>query len=391
MMLSSFNRTIMCCVVFINTTLLAFNKDSLIIKNIKTPKHYFKTTTYFDFYGTSSRDLATKSYVSKKLKTYKVTQFAIGFNTPLFTKDDYKKDSITISNFHLLLTGNYSVVSPIFSGISNHNLSKSSLGLRLLYNTGKKSVFFGDISPFLTQDNGYNYTQRIRTAFSFIYNCTINDKLSLRLGLTRSYMFGNRFTLPYLGLRIGRMDRVNFNIQFPRSISFNFPIGNYIKTSIYTKPQGGIYSLANSDSLYNLNNDKTINFGRYEFLMGTRFDINPNKNIGFYLGGGISTQNAIAMYSETFNNKNKGRLGHFYSEKISGALFINLGITVKFGKTKSIYNNYAIYDAIDLNNSEVGGDNNINSGSSEIPKMKRKLNTVKPNEMEDLIETQDLY
>ena len=204
-------------------------------------------------------------------------------------------------------------------------------------------------------------------------------------------MFGNRFTLPYLGLRIGRMDRVNFNIQFPRSISFNFPIGNYIKTSIYTKPQGGIYSLANSDSLYNLNNDKTINFGRYEFLMGTRFDINPNKNIGFYLGGGISTQNAIAMYSETFNNKNKGRLGHFYSEKISGALFINLGITVKFGKTKSIYNNYAIYDAIDLNNSEVGGDNNINSGSSEIPKMKRKLNTVKPNEMEDLIETQDLY
>ena len=377
------------CVVLSHTMLFALKKDSILI--IKPAKHYFKTSIYSDFYSTSRRALSEKSFVSKKLKTYKLNQFILGFNTPIFTTNSYNKDSTIISNFHLLLTGNYAVVLPIFSGIENHYLSKTSLGLRMIYNTDKQSIFFTDISPFVTQDKGYNYTQRFRTAFSFIYNYSINKNFSLRLGVTRSFTFGNRFFLPYIGFRFGKIDGVNFNVQFPRSISFNFPIGKYIKTSIYTKPQGGVYSFANNDSLYYLNNDKNINFGRYEFLMGSRIDINPSKLFGFYLGGGISTQNGISMFSETYNRRNNGKLAHFYNERISGAIFINIGLTVKFGKTKSIYNNYNLYDAIDLNNSSEAGDNNINTGNSEIPKSKNKIKDVKLSDIQDLIETQDLY
>ena len=111
----------------------------------------------------------------------------------------------------------------------------------------------------------------------------------------------------------------------------------------------------------------------------------------FYLGGGISTQNGISMFSETYNRRNNGKLAHFYNERISGAIFINIGLTVKFGKTKSIYNNYNLYDAIDLNNSSEAGDNNINTGNPEIPKSKNKIKDVKLSDIQDLIETQDLY
>ena len=140
-----------------------------------------------------------------------------------------------------------------------------------------------------------------------------------------------------------------------------------------------------------LNNDKNINFGRYEFLMGSRIDINPCKLFGFYLGAGISTQNGISMFSETYNRRNNGRLAHFYNERIYGAIFINSGITVKFGKTKSIYNNYNLYNAIDLNNSSEAGDNNINTGNSEIPKSINKIKDIKLSDIQDLIETQDLH
>jgi hypothetical protein len=377
------------CVVLSHTMLFALKKDSILI--IKPAKHYFKTSIYSDFYSTSKRDLSGANFVSEKLKTYKLNQFVIGFNTPLYTSDYYNKDSTVISNFHLLFTGSRSLVIPIFSGIKNHYLSKTALGFRMIYNTGKKSIFFSDFSALVTKDRGYNYTRRSRTVFSFIYNYTLNKNFSFRLGVTRSFMLGNRFFLPYIGFRFGKIDGVNFNFQFPRSISFNFPIGKYIKTSIYTKPQGGIYSFANNDSLYYLNNDKNINFGRYEFLMGSRIDINPSKLFGFYLGGGITTRNGISMFSESYNRRNNGELAHFYNERISGAIFINIGLTFKFGKTKSIYNNFNLYDAIDLNNSSEAGDNNINTGNSEIPKSKSKIKDVKLSDIQDLIETQDLY
>jgi hypothetical protein len=158
--------------------LFAFNKDSIQV--IKPAKHYFKTSIYTDFYSTSKRNLTGEKFVSKKLKTYKLNQSITGFNMPVYTKDYYKKDSTRISNIHLLLTGSYAVVSPIFSGISNHHLSKTSIGVRMIYNSGKSGSWFLDFSPFVTQDNGYNFTKRYRSAYSIIYNYTCNKNASIR-------------------------------------------------------------------------------------------------------------------------------------------------------------------------------------------------------------------
>jgi hypothetical protein len=370
---------------------IVLDKSNIYFEEEIIAEHYFKTNIYTDFYSTSKRNLIGDKYVSKKLKTYKLNQSIIGFNTPIYTEDYYKKDSTRISNIHLLLTGSYAVVSPIFSGISNHHLSKTSIGVRMIYNSGKSGSWFLDFSPFVTQDNGYNYTKRYRAAYSIIYNYTYNKNASIRVGLTRTFTFGNRFFIPYVGLRLGSSNGFNFNFQFPRSISINFPIGKNVRTSIYAKPQGGVYSFANTDELYYLNNDRNINFGRYEYLLGSRFDFHSNKLIGFYLGAGISSQNGISLFSETYNKNNNGKLNHFYAEKLTGALFVNIGLTVKFGKTKSIYNNYNLYDAIDLNNSLEAGDNNINTGNLELPNKKTTVKDVHLSDMQDLIETQDLY
>lgn len=372
--------------VVLSSRLSAVKDDSLKVG--KLPKHYFKTSFNLDFYSTGKRDLNQKNFVSEKLNNYQVNQFAFGFNTPLFTKDFYRKDSTQISNFHLLLAGSYVSVTPRFEGISTHHLSKTTIGIRAIYNTGKRSIFYAEFAPFRTKDNGYRYTRQSRFATTLLYNCTVNKYFSFRLGYTRSFVLGNRYHLPYIGLRVGKLDGVNFSVQFPRSISFNVPIGRYVKTSLYTKPQGGVYTFANTDTIYYLNNDKKLNFGRYEFLSGLRVDIMPSNYFNFYLSGGFTTQNYIGFYSETFNKKNSGVYNSFYKERIANSVYLNFGLVFKFGKAKSIYNNYNMYDVQDLNNKDV---DNINKGNTQIPAKNEIINNVKPNEVLDLIEDGDLF
>ena len=377
--------------VFFSTKFLALKDDSLkIIKPIKPAKHYFKTIIYSDFYGTGDRYLSGKTFVSKKLKTYHVNQFVLGFNAPVYTKNFYKRDSTIIRNFHILLTGSYAVITPKFSGIKeDHHLSRTSVGVRMIFNTGKKSIFYAELSPFVTQDNGYAFTQRHRIAYTFIYNYTMSKYFSFRAGYSRSFIYGNRFDLPYVGIRVGKLDGINLSIQFPRSIIFNVPINKFVKTSLYTKPQGGMYSFANTDTIYYLNNDKSLNFGRYEFLGGMRIDILPTNFFNFYFSGGLTTQNNIVLFSETFNKGNNGQLNSFYRERLKGSVFLNFGLVFRFGKVKSIYNNYNMYNAQDLNS--IDRTDNINIGNNQIPAKEKKVKNVQPLDVQDLIDTQDFY
>ncbi len=387
--------------VFFFTRLLAFT-DADSTKNTKVvrpPKHYFSNTIYADIYSTGERKLDTinqithaVNQVSKKLNSFQVSQFSAGFNIPVITKDIYNKDSTKISNIHFLLTGGYTKLNLKFGGISEHQLSKTSLGVRGVYNNGKKSIFFVDIAPFVTQDNGFAYTRTYRLASTFVYNYSANEYFCFRAGFTRSFLWGNRFNFPYVGIRVGKLDKVNFSVQFPRGASLNFPIGKYVRSSFYTKVQGGLYSFANTDSIQvgNLNDNKKLFFGRNEFLSGWRMDILPSKYFSAYLSTGFTTQNYISFSSSATATSNFMAYGNYYKQRIKPSIFLNIGVVVRFGKTKSIYNNYAMYNAVDINNNDIGNTGtHIGNGNIPVPQKKIKINNT--NQILDLIETQDLY
>jgi hypothetical protein len=137
-----------------------------------------------------------------------------------------------------------------------------------------------------------------------------------------------------------------------------------------------------------LNNDKRINFGRYEFLSGFRLDVFPTNYFGFYLCGGISNQNHIGFYSDSYNRRAGVKYQPFYKEKLDNSMFINVGLVFKFGKVKSIYNNYNLYDAQDLNNKDGNG---ISQGNPQIPAKENKIKNIGTDDVQDLIETSDLY
>jgi hypothetical protein len=163
---------------------------------------------------------------------------------------------------------------------------------------------------------------------------------------------------------------MNLSIQFPKSISFNVPVNSKLILSLYTRPQGGLYNFSNSDSLYFKRTDAVFNFTRYEINTGLRVDVRMNRNFIFYLASGISSRNNITFYSESTNNR-RSRLPYrkyFYSQDMPSTLFFNLGCVIKFGKTRSYYNNRNLYDIMDLNNVE---DVNGNAQIPLAPKMKK--------------------
>ena len=377
------------------TKLLAFDSDSTkTVKPAKLPKHYFNKTIYIDYYSPGKRMLDTINTVSKKLASYKISQVAIGFNFPVFTKDFYNKDSTRISNFHLLLTGGYSNIKLNFEGISQHNLSKTAIGGRAIFNNGKKTIFFAEVTPFVTQDRGFSDTKTYRLASTFLLDYAASDKFSLRLGFTRTFLWGNRYHLPYIGMRIGKLDKVNFSVQFPRSVSFNVPVGKYVRTSLYTKPQGGFYTFENSDSLQlgSIYEHQKLYFGRTEFLSGLRVDVLPSKNFNFYLSTGFTSSNMIEFYPSANPKSKFSRYNDYYRERIAPSAFINFGFVVRFGKTRSIYNNSQMYNALDLNNSVDPTDSGTNPGNGNIPHPSKKMTMKnKSDEVIDLLETQDLY
>ncbi len=382
-------------------------------KKIKIPKHYFATTLYFDAYSIGRSRFVVKDLkpqekdLAKKLGNYQYSQSVAGFYFPFKTKEKIRDDG-TVSNWHWLATGSYMLAMPRFSGIADHNLAKVSLGVRAIYNSGRKGLWFIDASPFVSGDLGHAGTFATRWATTVLYDRMVSPKFSFRVGYTRTFVLGNQLHLPYLGFRIGKLDRTYFSFQFPRGMNLSIPVGSKARFNIFTRPTGSLLTMANSDSLYNgVTNagrlDSTIIFGRYDGLWGLRFDYNPSRHVSLFVEMGSSVIRGLGLFSRQYNlpngqpvKSNVQSYKPFFTSPLESRGFLSFGITVRLGKTRSVYNNYNMYEVFNTNSTIAPGDNQNNTGDGNIPteiklKMSKEKTNLNTRDVQDLIEAQDLY
>ncbi len=359
--------------------------DSL---KVKTPKHFFQTAIVWDAFSKPKQALSDTDAISKRLKNYGVKQYNLSFYTPIATINNFNRDSTINDNTHYLLTGNFMLLQPQFDGLQQHQLTKIGLGFRLIHNTGKKGLFFAEFSPFVTSDNTLKGANYWRLASTLLYSHLFSERFNLRVGVTKSFLWGNRLYMPFFGIRIGKLDGVNFSFQFPRNINFQVPVSSKVKLNAFARPQGGMFLFSNVDSVYFGRTDRQFHFTRYEVLVGFRLDVAVSNLFSFYVAGGVSGRNNITLYSERANAKYK-RLPlrkTFYEQNIGSTGFLNVGLVLKFGNSKSIGKNYNLYEAIDLNNGIDPGDNNLILPNSEIRKANLKTNQLKLKDIQDLID-----
>ncbi len=382
--------------------------DSLLSKNFirsakqREVRNYIRPCLYMNFYSSGSRPIQAgrtnaSQAITARLGDYKFVTTNLGFYTPLYTKTKFAgKDSTDVNTFHLLMTLNALTDQPRFSGLDKqHKLYKAGIGLRAIYGFGSQFVLFVDASPYVVGDKyDKQQTQQVRLASSAVFNFMISPAFSMRFGVTRTFLFGNRYYLPMMGFRIGRLDsKFYFSLQFPRAMSFNFQPGPKFSFSIYSKTYGGLYNFSNGDSLYPFG-DSVIQFGQTGISNGIRFDFRPGPNFSFFVASGFAVRNHIWLYSASFNERNNNKpFAHFYDGKPEPALFINFGLTWRFGKAKKSSGNYLMYDIFDLNNTMDPGDNNSGPGNGDIRNgtKEEEMKKVQYKDVEDLIDDTDLY
>ncbi len=396
-------------IYFLPASLLhAGEGDSLMPKHFsRAPKqrevrNYIRPCLYSNFFATGSRPMkggpsAPQQFLTARLGNYKFVSSNIGFYCPLYTHTSFSgNDSSNVNTFHLLMTMNGLSDQPRFSGLEKqHKLYKIGLGLRMIYGFGSKFILFIDASPYIVGDKfDKQQTQQFRLASSVVFNWMISPSFSVRGGATKTYLFGNRFYLPMLGFRIGKLDsKFYFNAQFPRLISFNFQPTPKFSFSIYSKAYGGLYNISNGDSLYPFG-DSVIQLGQTGLSNGIRYDFRPSPNFSFYFAGGFAVRNHVWLYSHSFNQMNHTKpFAHFYDGNPAPSLFLSFGITWRFGQAKKASGNYLMYDIMDLNNTMDAGDNNEGPGNGDIRKASKEeeMKKVQYKDVVDLIDDTDLY
>ncbi|MFN4811754.1 MAG: hypothetical protein ACK5JQ_04120 [Bacteroidota bacterium] len=383
---------LMCLLLFSMSSASWALSDSIVKKQVKVPRHYIRPSIYFSGYGINQREITPrKDTLSIAGRYFEFAQRNFGLNAPLYTKAWAENDSSEIKSFQLITTIN-STREKIESSILNEAriFRRTSIAFKGIYSDGRKNSFFLAVAPFSSYDQYTNARKGGRLAMVFIYNRTVSEKFSYRLGFMRTFVFGKRLPLPIIGFRFGRLDGVNFNIQLLRNISLNVPIGKRFNYSLFTRPMGSAYSFKNDLNASIPNFGSTLELRRWELLTGMTLSYKASSRFSMFVSAGTS-RGAIAFAENTNRIILKRDSYQQYDLRRGG--FMNIGLNFYFGRSKQINGNYTMYDVLDLNSTYGNDDNNINLGNSQIPAQNKamQVKNLQFNDVKDLISETDIY
>lgn len=346
---------------------------------LSSPKRYFRPTIYTNGYTTPESNIDRKNSAEK----YAYSHYNSGFIVPLFTDTWLRDDSLTLSNFHILTSGNVLRAFPDYSEIRfPYSLYKISWGVRAIYNTGKKNIWFVNMSPFISQDDQTFGKPEVRFSSLLVFNRTVNRNFSYRVGYYRTYILGGKLIhFPLLGVRFGPLDGTYLSIQFPKYASFNFPMGEKFTGALFVRPSGSIFNFSEFTGKSNV-----IQFRRYEILYGYMMNYRANRNITLNIGSGFSRNRYISFA----DNNSSGKDLFPAQLQVKPTLFFTAGITIRFGKSISVNNNINMYDIFDLNSS-MDPENSNDFGTLDLPSKNKSLKNIEYKDIQDLINEYDLY
>ena len=351
--------------------------DSVKISHV--PHRYFRPTVYTNGYTTPQSIVKTKP----GNEFYSYSHFNSGYLLPVFTDSWFRNDGVTLSNFHILMSGNMNRAFADYSAISlPYSFYKVSVGARAIYNTGNKNIWFVNVSPFFSQDDKTFGKPVLHYSTLLVFNRTVSRNFSYRLGYDRTYILGGKkVDFPLLGIRIGPLDGAYISIQFPQYAAFNFPMGEKFRGALFVRPSGSMFNFSEFNGRHDV-----IQFRRYEFLYGYMMSYRASRNLGLNLGSGFCRNRNIS-----FSDEGKSKTLIPNAQPVSSSLFFTAGITVRFGRSISIHNNLNMYDAFDLNYS-LDADNNESMSNNDIPSSKdRVIKNIQYRDIMDLLDEDDLY
>lgn len=356
-------------------------------KSASEVEHYIKSALFLNAFTTPDRKVKGAPQLS-----YRFSEISMGFNTPLKTITRWHEEDKTFSSTHILLSGSFALSSIDASFTPEvKTLNRFGLGFKFIHNDGKKNSFFLAINPYSAGQATLGLRNASRLSTLFIYNRTVNEKFSFRLGVWKNYLSGSSRTLPIVGARFGRYEKVNFSIEFPRSLSLNVPVKTWFNLSLFSKVQGTVYHFKNEDPNF-FNRPNEISLGRRDVLSGFQGNFRFGPACSMYLSFGTSTGEVTRADKIDRNAILKRNRYEFSKQELMRTPFVMAGINFYFGKTKNSRGNIQMYDVIDMNNLYGIDDGNAGLIDRGLPSNKEmELKNLQYRDIADLIDEQDIY
>jgi hypothetical protein len=384
-----FGKTItvlFCLYLFCVNAIAQQVSDSSNIVNVQAnvpikAKPYIKPCIYYNHYATPSsrKDNALQ---------YAYAQDNLGFYLPVHTSSWFRDDQVSLASLSFLAGADLVSYRPKLSFVNEaFTINRISLSGKMFYSDGKKSILYVGINPFLANHRYGNIKSYRSLTAAIIYNRTVNRTFAYRLGITNSYTYGVFVPLPVLGMRIGALDKVHFNVQFPRNLSLDIPIGKKCMFSVFAKSMGGIYNVTLQDSLVAATGTDA-RLVRFEVLRGIQLNTCISDRFSFYIGVGMTSRRRVTFVYQS----SKGMENDLIRDKtmVPRTPFVNLGLSLRLGKSKQVYNNTQMYQLFELNTIGKSGDNDTGVYDSDIPADPgkydiQKINKLKYKDVEDLV------
>lgn len=377
------------------TTLFAVPLSADSVASHDEPRHFIRPTVYINNMMQRNRP-----FKSNAAEYFGFSQGTIGFVFPMYTH--ISKDSVGQPKNVLQLAGNASILTarPRFSMIEgDKRLTRTGFAANIIYSIGQKHTLFFSFNPFIAEDRtALIANPALRYTWLVIYNGTVNEKFSYRLGWARSFILGGLPRVPIIGFRIGRYDRVHFNFQYPRYFSFDVPFARRFQMSFFHRFTGGIYGMRDVNFKGVVYDDMILR--RAEQLTGFEFSMQASSRFSFFLNIGAVSKSRMALndvQSKIINRSNRYILrpdyGSLINANLSRAGFLGFGLQYSFGKARHTYNNQAMNDALDMHRHYGSGDNNDQGLQADRPIIPKdtKLRGVQMMDVEELVNESDLY
>lgn len=257
---------------------------------------------------------------------YKSAKYAMGFKLPLLNRVGKGGDQGAFKLTGLMFNLNASRNDLEMTFLNeNHKLFHAGAGFDFIYFPGRKILYLVNFNANIFQDNYISGTPDFRYTGFFLMNYKANKIVSLKAGLSYSFLFGRGAPLPVIGAGFNFKSGTDITILLPYYFSVAQKLNSQSKLTVSLKPDGSVYDFANKGNFVGYPPVIQLRQRAYKLALNYAFD--ANENVKFFLEGGLIGNTTISFSEAKVTDKQT-----FYDQDVANGLFVKAGFVYSFGQ-----------------------------------------------------------
>jgi hypothetical protein len=207
----------------------------------------------------------------------------------------------------------------------NHKLFHAGGGLDFIYFPGRKILYLVNFNANIYQDNYVSGIADLRYTGFFLLNYRASKTVSLKGGLSYSFLFGRGIPLPILGAGFHFKSGTEINLLLPYYFNIAQKLGAKSTLSLTMKPDGSVYEFSNKGNFVGY--EPIVQLRQTSFKVGINYAFAFNENVKFFIEGGMIRHSTVSFSENKITDKET-----FFDADVDNGPYGKAGFIITFGE-----------------------------------------------------------